>query len=146
MKGYVRSGSNPRYFITQSKGTYVRDNSRYGRSQSKGSQSRNKGKSNERPESELFKKVEVIEKKLEKVDKVKKSVIEIMEMLKNNLINMKYVEDEIVIDMKFVDASNEMRMIVGSGAPISIVSSTWLKKYLNEAKVDVNDLNYKNCV
>ena len=102
-KGYVCSGSNPRFFRTQSKGRYVRDNSRYGRSQSRNSQSRNRGKSNERPpKTELFKKVEEIEKKLEKVDKYQ---IEIVEMLKKNPINMKYVEEEIVIDVKFVDAS-----------------------------------------
>ena len=42
---------------------------------------------------------------------------------------MKFVEEDIIVDVKFVDASNGMRMIVDSGAPLSIVSSTWSKRY-----------------
>ena len=145
-KGYVRSRSNPKFFRTNSKGTYKRDNSKFGRSMSKSSQSRDRGRSNERPKSELFKKVEEIEKKMEKVDRMEKSVGEMMEMLKRNPINMKYVEEEIIIDVKFVDTNIGQRMIVDSGAPLSIISSNWLEKYIKEAKVDDNEMNYKNCV
>ena len=69
-----------------------------------------------------------------------------MEMLKKNAINMKFVEEEIVIDVKFVDTCIGSRMIVDSGAPLSIVSSRWLKRYIEEAKVDEYVLEYKNCV
>ena len=69
-----------------------------------------------------------------------------MEMLKKNPINMKFVEEEIVIDVKFMNTCIGSRMIVDSGAPLSIVSSRWLKRYIEEAKVDENVLEYKNCV
>ena len=144
--------SNPKYFRTNSKSRYVCDNSKFGCSRSRSSQfkhgnsqSKERSKSTDRPKSDLFKKVEQIEKKLEKVDKVEKSVNEMMEMLRRNLINMKYVEEEIVIDVKFVDSNIGNNMIINSEAPLSIVSSNWLDRYVNEAKVDNNDLVYKNC-
>ena len=65
-KGYVRSRSNPKFFRTKSKNTYVRDNLKFGRSMLWNSQSRDRGRSNEIPKTELFKKVEEIEKKLVK--------------------------------------------------------------------------------
>ena len=99
----------------------------------------------DRPKSDLFKKVELIEKKLEKVEKVEESVNKIMDMLKKNPINTKYIEEEIVIDVKFVDSNIGNKMIIDSGAPLSIVSSSWLDKYVKEAKVDKNDLIYKGC-
>ena len=92
------------------------------------SQSRERGSSVGRPKTELFKKVEEIERKLEKVDKVERSVSEIMEMLNKSPVNMKFVEEEMTVDFKFVDASIGTRMIVDSGAPLSIVSSSWLQK------------------
>ena len=102
--------------------------------------------SKDRLKSELFKKVEEIEKKMEKVEEIEMSVSKILEMLKQNPVTMKYVEEEIVIDVKFVDASIGSRMIVGSGAPLSIMSSSWLKRYIKEAKVDENKVVYKNCL
>ena len=97
-----------------------------------------------RDQKQNSKKVEEIEKKLEKVDKVEKSVSEIMEMLKNP-VNMKFVED-IIIKVKIVDANIRTRMIVDSGAPLSIVSLDWLQRYVKENNVDDNEMNYKNCV
>ena len=117
-KGYVSSRSNPKFFRTKSKNTYVRDNSKFGGSMSWNSQSRDRGRSYERPKTELFRKVEEIERKLEKVDKVEKSVDEIKEMPKKNPVNMKYVEEEIIVDVKFVDANIGTRMIIDSGAPL----------------------------
>ena len=75
-----------------------------------------------------------------KVEKVEKSIEEILEMLKKNPTNMKYVEEEIVIDVKFVDKNTGMRMIVDSGAPLSLVSSNWLKDYLLDTGVEENEL------
>ena len=112
------------FFRTRSKNNYVRDNSKFGRSMLWNSQSRERGRSYERLKSEHFKKVEEIESKFEKVDK---SVSEIMEMLKKSPVNMKFVEEEIIVDVKFVDVNIGTRIIVDSGAPLSIVSSNWLK-------------------
>ena len=53
---------------------------------------RSGSKSQERPKGELFKKVEMIEKKFEKFEK------EIKEMLKNKLVSTQFVE-EFVIDV-----------------------------------------------
>ena len=51
-------------------------------------------------------------------------------MLKINPINMKFVEEEIVIDVKFVDTSIGSRMILDSEVSLSFVSSRWLKRYI----------------
>ena len=83
------------------------------------SKSQDRSKSFKRPKSELFKKVEETERQ---VDKMEKFIDEIMEMLRKSLINMKFVEEEIVINVKFVDVRGGTRMIVDSRAPLSLVS------------------------
>ena len=102
--------------------------------------------SQQKSQSEPFKKVEFIVKKLENVDKVEKSVTEIMDMLKQNQISIKYLEEEIIVNVKLVDSSIRKKMLIDSGAPLSIVSSNWLKNYIEEVKVDENIINYRNCI
>ena len=124
-KGFVRSDSNPRFFRTASKNTYVRDNSKFSRQGSnfrdnsrlgskyrqdsnarsrsfvkQGGTSRGQSKSQERPKSEMFTKVENLEKEFKKF---KKSQNEIKEILKNKLISTQFVEEEIVIDVKYLN-------------------------------------------
>ena len=57
-------------------------------------------------------------------------------MLKKVTINTQYVEEEIFIDVKYVQKELENSMIIDSGAPVSLISSTWLKNYIEEAKVE----------
>ena len=92
----------------------------------------------------MFKKVEEIERKVEKVDKIEKSINKIMEMLKKSLVNMKFVEEEILVDVKFVDARKGTRMIVDSGAHLSLLSLSWLKRYQEENQVDEREMKYRN--
>ena len=52
------------------------------------------------------------------------------------IINTKFVEEEISITVNFVEKdTDDMMMVIDSGAPVSLVSSTWLKNYLESAKV-----------
>ena len=88
----------------------------------------------------MFKKVEKIEKKNEEFEK---SLNEIKEMLKT--INTQYVEEEIVIDVKYVKEGQERVMLIDNGAPKSIVSSRWFEGYLKDTKVDERDVKRKNC-
>ena len=101
---------------------------------------RSQSKSLERPKSEMFKKVEKIEKEIEEF---KKSQDEIKEMLKT--INTQYVEEEIVIDVKYVNKGQERMMLIDSSAPKSIVSSRWFKGYLKDAKVDEESMKRRLC-
>ena len=57
------------------------------------------------------------------------------------MINTKYVEEEIIIEVKYVEKERENVMIVDSGPLVSLVSSEWLKNYLQEAKVDNEEVN-----
>ena len=140
-KGFVRSDSHPRFFRTASKNTYVRDNSKFSRQGSnfrdnsrpgsnyrqnsnarsgsnnkQGGNLRGQSKSQERPKSEMFKKVENLEKDMK----------EIKYILKNKLINTQFVEEEIVIDMKYVNDGTDRMMLIDNGALKSIVSFKWL--------------------
>ena len=63
-------------------------------------------KSQERTKGELSKKVEVIEKKFKKFKK------EIKKMLKNKLIDTQFVEEEIVIDVKYVNMGADRMMLI----------------------------------
>ena len=50
------------------------------------------------------------------------------------------MEEEIIIDVKYVSAGSEKMMFVDSGAPLSIVSSRWLEGYLRVAKGSNEDV------
>merc|ERR1712030_173649 len=168
-EGFRRSERNPQFFRTASRGRYHRDNSRFGgRSNSRPnnsssqygnqrpyrdesrirSQSRNRGrnpsngtgkreKSAERPKSDLVKKVESNEKEL---STIKHSVKKIEEMLKKVTISTQYVEEEVFIDIKYVQKEIDNTMIIDSGAPVSLMSSAWFTNYSAEAKVDNEEI------
>merc|ERR1712105_60797 len=157
--GFTRSESKPGYYRTASRGRYIRDSSRFGgrsssrpngnprpyrdgsriRSQSRGknpeSGTGNREKSAERPKSNLEKKVESIEKELNTIKQSVGGIKKIEEMLKKVTINTQYVEEEIFIDIKYVQRETDNSMIIDSGAPVSLVSNAWLKNYMEEAKV-----------
>ena len=95
---------NPKYFRTASKKKWICDDSKFGHGRSgsrPGSQFRNRSKpgskfrngseSQEKPKSDLFKKVELIEQKLEKLDKMEKSINTVSEILKKNTVNTKII-------------------------------------------------------
>ena len=60
-------------------------------------------------------------------------------------INTQYVEEEIVIDIKYVNEGKERMMLIYSGAPKSIVSSRWFEGYLKDARVDEESVKSKDC-
>merc|ERR1711984_34629 len=92
-------------------------------------------RSAEKPKSQLVKKVEGMEKKIISIEKSLGGVSRIEEMLKKVTINTQFVEEEIFIDVKYVQKETDNSMIIDSGAPVSLLSSTWLKNYIEEAKV-----------
>ena len=67
-------------------------------------------------------------------------------MLKNKLRDTQFVEEEIVIDVKYVNAGEERMMLIDSGAPKSIMSSRWFEGYLRDAEVNGEDVKKKSCV
>lgn len=73
-------------------------------------------------------------------------VCKILDMLKQNPVNKEDVEEEIVIDLKFLDTSIGSKMIVDSGVPLSIVCSRRLKYTSKKQKINETLLEYKNCV
>ena len=75
----------------------------------------------------MFRKVENLEKEFEKF---KKSQNEMKEILKNKLISTQFVEEEIVIDVKYVNDGTDRMILIENGALNSIVSSKWLNGYL----------------
>ena len=47
---------------------------------------------------------------------------------KANCVNH-FVEEEYEVNVRFVDKTKGMNMIVDSGSPVSIISSKWMKQY-----------------
>ena len=68
------------------------------------------------------------------------------EQLKNSTVTSNYIEEEIEIDVKYIKETEEMKIIVDSGAPMSIVSEKWLEKYLEEMKVGKLRHGKKSCL
>ena len=92
----------------------------------------------------MVKKVEGIEKEISMIKKSVGSsttaVKNMEEMLKKMTINTQFVEEEICIDIKYVEKEIKTSMIIDSGAPVSLMSSNWFIKYIEEAKVENEDI------
>ena len=67
-------------------------------------------------------------------------------MLKKSPLKLNFVEEEILVDVRFVSETGGLKILVDSGAPLSVVSEKWMKKYINEKVVDEKELEYRNCV
>ena len=96
---------------------------------------RNPSKLQERQKSEMFKKVETLEKDMK----------EIKEMLKGKFVNTQFVEEEVIVDVKFMNAGAPRMMLIDSGAPKSIVRKDWIEGYMKEIKVGEDDIQKKIC-
>lgn len=61
------------------------------------------------------------------------------------LVSTQFVEEEFVIDVKYVNVGAEKIMLIDSSAPKSIVSKKWFAEYLKEAKVNGNEVKRRKC-
>merc|ERR1712074_396073 len=121
-------------------GSRIRSNSR-NRGRSPGKSNWNREKSAEKPKSNLVKKVESIEKEISTIKQSVGGIKKIEEMLKKVTISTQYVEEEIFIDVKYVQKEIDTTMIIDSGAPVSLISSAWFANYISEAKVDNEEIS-----
>ena len=78
----------------------------------------------------MLKKVETMEKEIGAIKKSVRCIKNIEELLKKATINTQYVEEEIFIDVKYVEREIENNMIIDSRAPVSLMSSTWFANYI----------------
>ena len=67
------------------------------------------------------------------------------EILKNKLISIQFVEEEIMLDVKYVNEGTERMMLIDNGAPKSMVSFTRLEGYLQDAKISQEEIKRENC-
>ena len=56
-----------------------------------------------------------------------------------------FVEEEHELNVRFVDESKGIQMIVDSGAPVSIATSKWIERYLKEMEVKKDEIIEKKC-
>ena len=77
-------------------------------------------KTPERQKSELFKKVENLEKDNKEI---KKTMEELKEILKGKVINGHFVEEEVVIDVNLINEGRARMMLVDCGVPKLVVST-----------------------
>ena len=72
---------------------------------------------------------------------MKKSMKNMEEMIKKIMtVSTKYVEEEIVIDIKYMEKDVENMMVINSGAPILLVSLAWFERYVKGAKIDEEEV------
>ena len=143
--------SRPGFFRTASRTNYVRDNSQFRKGSIIRSGSlpwgkfigprytskqgvRNPIKLQERQNSELFNKVETLEKDMK----------EMKEMLKGKL-NIQFVEEEVIVDVKLINAGAPRVMLIDSGALKSVESKEWIEEYLKDIKVSEDEIQKKSC-
>merc|ERR1711881_5761 len=88
--------------------------------------------------SELAKDVESNKKDLQAV---KLQLKEILDKVKES----HFVEEEYIMNVRYVNETKGIQMIVDSGAPVSIATSKWMEKYLNEMEVDRNEITEREC-
>ena len=62
---------------------------------------------------------------IEKLDKVKES---------------HFVEEEYIMNVRYVNEAKGIQMIVDSGTPVSIATSKWMEKYLKEIEVSQEEM------
>ena len=96
----------------------------------------------------MVKKVEELVKNEEENRKdnqeIKRQLKEIREMIVKDKVNH-FVEEEYEFNIRFVDEAKDIQMIVDCGAPVSIATSKWMNKYLEEMKVNKDDITEKTC-
>merc|ERR1712115_212034 len=85
--------------------------------------------------SELAKDVESNKKDLQAVKLQLKEILEKIDKVKES----HFVEEEYIMNVRYVNETKGIQMIVDSGAPVSLATSKWMEKYLNEMEVDRND-------
>ena len=91
--------------------------------------------------SELAKDVESNKKDLQAVKLQLKEILEKLDKVKES----HFVEEEYIMNVRYVNETKGIQMIVDSGAPVSIATSKWMEKYLNEMEVDRNEITEREC-
>merc|ERR1711881_564968 len=128
--GKDRNGSR---FRSQSGGRGFSGNFR---SKSQGNGDRSGSKPPLGHKSELAKNVDNNSKDLQAVKLQLKEILEKLDKVKES----HFVEEEYVMNVRYVNETKGIQMIVYSGAPVSIATSKWMEKYLNEMEVDRNEI------
>ena len=73
------------------------------------------------------------------------SLQQIKKILEKLTVKTQFVEEELVVDLKFVNAGAPRMMLIDSGAPKSVVSKMWIEGYLQEMKVSKEEVQRKSC-
>ena len=63
-----------------------------------------------------------------------KDVLDKVDKLEKVKVNH-FVEEEYEVNVRFVDETKGMQIIMDSGVPVSIVSSKWIERYLKDIEV-----------
>merc|ERR1712002_819081 len=148
-RGFWRNGaaaSNQRY-IKDRNGSRFRSQSNGGgfsgnfRSKSGGNGDRSGFKTPSGHKSELAKNVENNSKDLQAVKLQLKEILEKLDKVKES----HFVEEEYIMNVRYVNETKGIQMIVDSGAPVSIATSKWMEKYLNEMEVNRDEITEREC-
>merc|ERR1712089_90541 len=134
---YIRDRNGSR-FRSQSGGRGFSGNFR---SKSGGNGDRAGSKTPSGYKSELAKNVENNSKDLQAMKLQLKEIIEKLDKVKES----HFVEEEYIMNVRYVNETKGIQMIVDSGAPVSIATSKWMEKYLSEMEVNRDEITEREC-
>ena len=87
-----------------------------------------------------------MKKEIKDLNGMRREITEIKEMIRSSkLVNTQFVEEEMIVDLKFVNAGAPRMMLIDSGAPKSVVSREWIEGYLKDMKVSEDEVRRKSC-
>ena len=89
--------------------------------------------------------MENLEKDNKEIKEDNKEIKKLLKELKGKVISRHFIEEEVVIDMNYLNDGAARMMLVDCGAPKWVVSTEWIEGYLKDMKVDESDIERKNC-
>ena len=81
----------------------------------------------------------------DKVETLEKNINKIKETLKGKFVNVQFFEEDVIVDVKFINAGAPGMMLIDSGATKSVVSKEWREGYIKDVKVSEEEIKKKSC-
>ena len=66
-------------------------------------------------------------------------------MVKGKVINVHFIEEEVIVDINFINDGVPRMMLKDYGAPKSVVSREWIGGYLKDMKVGESEIKRRTC-
>ena len=87
----------------------------------------------------------MVENNSKDIGEMKKTLEKVTKILESKLMNTQFVEEELTVDVMYVNEGAPKMMLLDSGAPKSVVSKEWIESYLKDMDVKEEEIKRKSC-